>query len=53
MSIRSHSDKGTPVVISDPNSLGAKAYTAIAQRILTFLNAAGLAATAGPTIVVE
>ena len=50
LDIRTNSDAGTPIAASDPGSVAGKAYTALAQRVWSALQAP---AVAGPRIVID
>ena len=51
ISIRQHSDAGTPVVISEPDSAHSKAYMDIAAKLLTKIS--GTVAATGPKITMN
>ncbi len=51
LDIRTASDAGTPVAAAAPDSEGAKAYAALAERVWSKISGAG--AARGPRIVVE
>jgi ATP-binding protein involved in chromosome partitioning len=51
MDIRSHSDGGTPVVVSQPEGPHARTYLEIADRVLESLESDGT--SAGPAIIFE
>ncbi|MBX3578487.1 MAG: Mrp/NBP35 family ATP-binding protein [Rhizobiaceae bacterium] len=53
MTIREMSDSGAPVVVSQPDGVGAKAYRAIAHAIAHRLAETRAAASAAPAIVFE
>ncbi len=52
MAIRETSDGGTPIVMSQPDSAEAKAYGAIAAKVLDKIDR-GAGAQAGPRIVIQ
>jgi len=52
MSIRETSDAGLPIVATQPDSVSAAAYRAIAAKVRDQLGAAG-PAKAAPRIVIE
>jgi ATP-binding protein involved in chromosome partitioning len=50
--LRKHSDEGEPIVVSEPNSASAKAFSAIAAQVWAEIEA-GAGAPAAPRIVIE
>ena len=53
LDIRTTSDAGTPIAAAAPDSVGAKAFSAVAARIWDKVAGAGAARGSGPRIVVE
>jgi len=53
MAIRSHSDDGTPIVVSEPDAPHAAAYRAIAAGVWAGLAGAGARGRSAPKIVIE
>jgi len=53
LSIREHSDNGTPIVVAKPDSPIALAYLALADRVVERVEQLSASATAGPRISVS
>jgi ATP-binding protein involved in chromosome partitioning len=53
LDIRTASDAGTPITAAAPESDGAKAFAALAERVWAKVSGAGVARSGGPRIVVE
>jgi ATP-binding protein involved in chromosome partitioning len=53
LDIRTASDAGTPIAAAAPESDGAKAFAAMAERVWEKVSGAAVARSAGPRIVVE
>jgi ATP-binding protein involved in chromosome partitioning len=53
LDIRTASDAGTPITAAAPESEGAKAFAALAERVWAKVSGAGVARSGGPRIVVE
>ena len=53
LDIRTASDAGTPITAAAPESEGAKAFAALAERVWAKVSGAGVARSSGPRIVVE
>ena len=53
LDIRTASDAGTPITAAAPESDGAKAFAALAERVWAKVSGAGVARSSGPRIVVE
>jgi ATP-binding protein involved in chromosome partitioning len=53
LDIRTASDGGTPIAAAAPDSEGAKAFAAVAQRVWEKVSGAGVVRASGPRIVVE
>jgi len=53
LDIRTASDAGTPIAAAAPDSEGAKAFAALAERVWSKVSGADVARSTGPRIVVE
>jgi ATP-binding protein involved in chromosome partitioning len=53
LDIRTASDAGTPIAAAAPDSDGARAFAAVAERVWRKVSGAGAARSMGPRIVVE
>jgi ATP-binding protein involved in chromosome partitioning len=53
LDIRTASDGGTPIAAAAPDSEGAKAFAAVADRVWEKVSGAGVVRASGPRIVVE
>lgn len=53
LSIREHTDNGTPIVVAQPDSAVAQAYLALADKMLEKVAATKLYAPAGPKISIS